>query len=665
MESAGEDANTLGAAPADGNTTPMGAASGTTTTPASSMTPLPAEVETTFEFELPHAGDRYVYAVNTERDNVAVIDASTLAIHTIEAGDAPRYLQTLAGTDAAVVLNVASGDATIIRSANGKSTTTTVDVQEGTNAIAVAPDGKHAVVFFDSTHSGAGVSGSYQDINVLFLEQGEERAVGMTVGFRPSAVKFSSDGKRAFVVTEDGVSILDFADIDENGAQIARNVPLGDDATESLDVSVTPDGNYALARREGESLLRLVDLENGDLHLLDLSELIAEYRPEAPVTPPPAPADAGVVDSGAASDAAVADASEPVTDADASFVDAGSLLDAALDAGPTSNGANDAGELDAGVAPAPGQLEQTQPSSSSGFGALPEASAPITTGDAVPTTSITVPGPTATAQGTSTPAPTMSMVATAVPVPVALPPSAVTDLDLAPSGTFAVAVVRDLSLVLQLDVPGAFTGGSEVRTVQLDDQLVGSVTITPNSEQALLYTTVVATALRINVLDIDSGETKPYRLPKGVQSVAIADDSKTAFIVHQKEAGDPDQAGIDADTVLARSYGYSVFELATGFSKLQTAKAPVGPSTLVPDGSNLFVLFDGATEREVHRVNLTSFIVDHIALGSPPTSVGSVPRSKRVFVGQDHPDGRIAFIDWETGDLESVTGFELNSRIRE
>jgi hypothetical protein len=117
--------------------------------------------------------------------------------------------------------------------------------------------------------------------------------------------------------------------------------------------------------------------------------------------------------------------------------------------------------------------------------------------------------------------------------------------------------------------------------------------------------------------------------------------------------------------VLARSYGYSVFELGTGFSKLQTAKAPVGPSTLVPDGSNLFVLFDGATEREVHRVNLTSFIVDHIALGSPPTSVGSVPRSKRVFVGQDHPDGRIAFIDWETGDLESVTGFELNSRIRE
>jgi hypothetical protein len=42
-----------------------------------------------------------------------------------------------------------------------------------------------------------------------------------------------------------------------------------------------------------------------------------------------------------------------------------------------------------------------------------------------------------------------------------------------------------------------------------------------------------------------------------------------------------------------------------------------------------------------------------------------VPRSKKVFIGQEHRDGRIAFIDWETGEIESVTGFELNSRIRE
>jgi hypothetical protein len=36
---------------------------------------------------------------------------------------------------------------------------------------------------------------------------------------------------------------------------------------------------------------------------------------------------------------------------------------------------------------------------------------------------------------------------------------------------------------------------------------------------------------------------------------------------------------------------------------------------------------------------------------------------KRVFVSQEHPEGRISFINWETGVVESVTGFELNGRI--
>jgi hypothetical protein len=107
--------------------------------------------------------------------------------------------------------------------------------------------------------------------------------------------------------------------------------------------------------------------------------------------------------------------------------------------------------------------------------------------------------------------------------------------------------------------------------------------------------------------------------------------------------------------------------MTTGFSKLQTARTRIGPSTVVPGGSDLFVLFNDASLgiSEVHQVDLASFLVEHVQLGSPPTSIGSVPRSKKVFIGQEHRDGRIAFIDWETGEIESVTGFELNSRIRE
>lgn len=541
-----------GLAPPSGLPGASPAGPGGTPTPAPA---LPPEVELSFEFELPHAGERYVYAANPESDTVAVIDARTLAIQAVEAGDEPRFLQTLGGSDAVVVLNVASSDASIIRTSGGKSSSETVPVQAGANAIAVAPNGKHAIVYFDALQRGSGTTGSYQDISVLFLDSGSERSVAMTVGFRPSSVSFAEDGERAFVITEDGVSILDFAEIEDRGAHIAQTLPLGDDANVSLDVSITPDGAYALARREGDGQLRLLDLDSGDVALLDLGGLLA---------PPPAEADP-----------------DPVLPADAG-------ADAA--------------------APLP-----------------PE------------------------------------------PAPVALPPAAITDVDLAPSGEYALAVVRDRSVVLRVPIPGGFDDGATVEAIVVDGELIGSVSIAPDSTHALLFTTVVPSNERVTVLDADSGDFEVVRLPKSIERVTLSPDSSTALIVHQKLPGDPNEVGLDPDAVIDRSYGYSVLDLDSGFSKLQTAVAPVGPSAVVPDGSAMFVLFNDSAQqlREVHRIGLESFLVDRIVLGSPPTSVGAVPGTRRVFVGQEHPDGRISFIDWETGELESVTGFELNSRIRE
>lgn len=520
--------------------------------------PLPPEVEQDFEFELPHSGQRYVYAVNPDTDTVAVIDANSLAIQSVEAGDEPRFLQTLAGTDAAVVLNAGSADATVIRTANGKSTTTTVSVQAGTNAIAVAPDGKHAVVYFDAEQRSAGTSGSYQDVSILFLGDGKDRSIAMTVGFRPSKVSFSDDGKFAHVVTEDGVSILDFAEIEDKGSHIARTVGISDDAKLLSDVSITSDGAYALARRENESTLRLIDLDSGDIATLDLATLQAPSDDEAPMFE----LDGGAPDA-----------------------DAGAAIEPATPAVP----------------------------------ATPVINAPVT------------------------------------------------DLDLAPSGTFALAVLRNAGKVVELAIPGSFTSGKPSNVFSLDQQIVGSVSIAPDSKKALLYTTAVDNAERMIVLDVESADTQLIKLPKAIASVTIAEDSETAFIVHKKLEGDPNQAGIDPDTALDRAYGYSVFDFETGFSKLQTSTTQVGPSTVVPDGSNLFVLFNdpALSLREVHQVDLTSFVIEHIALGSPPTSIGAVADTHKVFVGQEHPDGRIAFIDWTSGELESVTGFELNSRIRE
>jgi hypothetical protein len=91
----------------------------------------------------------------------------------------------------------------------------------------------------------------------------------------------------------------------------------------------------------------------------------------------------------------------------------------------------------------------------------------------------------------------------------------------------------------------------------------------------------------------------------------------------------------------------------------------VGDLAITPDATRAFVLLrdDAASIRVAQRIALASFIVDDFPLGSPPLAIAALPDSKRMFVSQLHPEGRISFIHWETGAVESVTGFELNGRI--
>jgi hypothetical protein len=499
---------------------------------------LPPEMKVKLDFEQPQASDRFVYAANPSAGTVSIINAETQVIQTLETGDKPTFLRTLAGTDDAIVLNAGSDDATILRSPGTGTKTSTVPVVRGANVIAVAPDGKHAVVYFNADYSAAGnTSGSFQDVTVLTLAAGADQAVGMTVGFKPRAVYFAADGSTAYAVTDDGISVLEFARVEKEGTGIARLVALGPNVDQqNLDVSVTPKGEYALTREPGKSVVRLIDLQSGQISSLDLASVL------------------------------------PMLAAD--------------------------GDSDAGSA-AP---------------AIPDVS----------------------------------------------------DLALAPDGNFALAVVRDRGVVLKIPIPAAFSG-APVTSFSIDNELIGSATIAPSGEIALLYTTALEVE-RITILPLD-GKTPPktVAMRKSVKAVTVAPDGRTALIVHKKAFGDPAQPGIDPDLKLARSFGYSVLRVPEGDIKLQVTSSEPGSIAIVPDGSFLFLLFrdDAAGVREVQKIDAKSFLVQPILLGSPPISVGAVPRSKRVFVNQEHPDGRITFIDWDSNETRTVTGFALNSRIRD
>jgi hypothetical protein len=66
-----------------------------------------------------------------------------------------------------------------------------------------------------------------------------------------------------------------------------------------------------------------------------------------------------------------------------------------------------------------------------------------------------------------------------------------------------------------------------------------------------------------------------------------------------------------------------------------------------------------------YRVRLDTMQEDFLELASPPATAatGIVEEVGRGFVAQTHPEGRITFIDLETAQAHTITGFELAARI--
>jgi len=299
---------------------------------------LPPEQEQALDFLTPQPGKQYVYVANPTRDSVAVIDSVSLAITEVTPGDTPTYVATVPGQDEALVINSGSNTLSVLRTTDtGTTVSSPLPIIKGANTIAIAPGGAHAVVWFDVTQANAStLSGSFQDVSLVTLSSSGDSAFTVTVGFEPSAVVFSDDGLAAFVVTNDGISELRFANLqgptiaplvriqssaistvgaDASAASPDAGVPpepdaaSGDGGSEGevgavasdaaplisgaqpapadsgtaiagtglpTDVSVTRDGHWAIARRDGTNEVLLVDLVANAVQSLYLSSPVTD-----------------------------------------------------------------------------------------------------------------------------------------------------------------------------------------------------------------------------------------------------------------------------------------------------------------------------------------------------------------------------------------------------
>jgi hypothetical protein len=237
----------------------------------------PPEVEREASFRAPVVTGPYVWAANPDSGRVAVIDATTFEIRSGQAGNRPTYVAGLdrPGAPRALVINAGADDASLLTLSGDGLQASHVPLHQGADSWSISPDQRFAIAWTDRQKAEQlDPTDGFQDITVLELgEQGTLSATRLTVGYRPSAFSFDAQGRRAFGITEDGISIVELS---PGAVRLSQLVALPSARGVQPDVSITADGARALARIEGSSILYDIDLASGQSRAIDLGANITD-----------------------------------------------------------------------------------------------------------------------------------------------------------------------------------------------------------------------------------------------------------------------------------------------------------------------------------------------------------------------------------------------------
>jgi len=240
--------------------------------------------------------------------------------------------------------------------------------------------------------------------------------------------------------------------------------------------------------------------------------------------------------------------------------------------------------------------------------------------------------------------------------------SNVTDLDLSADGKTATAVLGDATppAVVSFPVPTPGVDPAQFERATIPGELVRSVTLAASDELAVLYANAVPSN-HVTLLDTAPGEHhfgfRTVDVQGAVRGVYVAPDSQSAITFQTPPAGSKKKglfSIVPTEAVRSpRIVGTDAAPAEIAFSDAETGKALV----TVRDSSS--------ATRGVYLIGLANLEQNFVQLASEPLpgATGIVPLAKRGFVAQKHPEGRITFIDLETGAAQTLSGFEIAARV--
>jgi hypothetical protein len=206
------------------------------------------------------------------------------------------------------------------------------------------------------------------------------------------------------------------------------------------------------------------------------------------------------------------------------------------------------------------------------------------------------------------------------------------------------------SQVALLPVPAIFDSPADYQLVATPE-LVGSVVLSDDGSQALLFTNAVANT-RLSLLDLETRHMRVVDVTAPIQAAFVSADGQHAVTVMTPPPGSQ-RAG------------------AFGLVSVRDDSPPRIQGTLtVPrfvslSADRVLVTTWGsqATQAVTFLGRFPDLSVDRFELTNEPLASGVVAETGQGFVAQNHPEGRVTFFDLETAESRTVTGFELASEV--
>jgi hypothetical protein len=146
-------------------------------------------------------------------------------------------------------------------------------------------------------------------------------------------------------------------------------------------------------------------------------------------------------------------------------------------------------------------------------------------------------------------------------------------------------------------------------------------------------------------------------LVKPVDTVALSPTGGTAMIFHDASNGED----VEASSPYYNEFALTLVDLDDFFSNPLLLPGEPSAYSNSEDGEVGFFIMED--EKYLVELDYATLLPNDIDLKSDPVHIGVLPDTRLVYASQDHELGRISFYDPDTEELQTITGFELNSGI--